>query len=289
MWQGLLSLLPENLALFQSSSHSKQYFTPRIGNSITCTHSGQSYACSSSIGGKRCFPVGLKYASLESSVWDCQTCAGIECQIVSNRVHELVNKTCVCDVVTCCQYSLHITSMELLLPSARNFEIILDPFLSHTSSIKSISWYYWHWLQRQFLNMTMYATSTTTIVTQVAVIFHPLLTLCASSLIRFLAPLPWFLLKSVTIGSHPLKIRVAACWSWAQVTSVPSCHDLQGGLSFASCLPLFLHCLPFTPCLLYSSHRGPSLSVRYSQHLLLLEVLPFSLPIPGTLYARVNY
>ena len=84
------------LALFQSSSHSKQYFTPSAGNSITCTRSGQSYACSSSIGGKRCFPVCLKYVSPESSVWDCQTCAGIECQIVSNRGHDLLNKTCVC-------------------------------------------------------------------------------------------------------------------------------------------------------------------------------------------------
>ena len=90
------------LALFQSSSHSKQYFTPSAGNSITCTRSGQSYACSSSIGGKRCFPVGLKYVSPESSVWDCQTCAGIECQIVSNRGHELFNKTCVCVCVWCC-------------------------------------------------------------------------------------------------------------------------------------------------------------------------------------------
>lgn len=123
------------LPLLQSSSRSKQCFTSSTGNSITCIPSGQSYTYSSRIWGKRCFPAGLKDVSLESSVWDYQTRAGLECQIVSNRVHELFNKMCVCGGVTCCQYSLHsVTSVEPLLPPARILEIILDPFLSHPLS-----------------------------------------------------------------------------------------------------------------------------------------------------------
>lgn len=235
----------------------------------------------------KCFPGGLKAVSHESDVQDHQMRRGIECQILSNRVHELFNKMCVC-VAPSCHYSLHVTTQMEPLLQHENLKSSWTPFfLSHLLSNPSPN--------PIGINFKDYSRIWTYIPLP-PLLFQPRPLLPFISCWCVVAPdtscclPPWCLLKSVTVGSHALKIEAESCQSCAQITSIPFCHiyskvcrlchGLQGCPWCASCLPLlFLHLLAFTPCLLYSSHRGLLPSVTYSQHLPSSVFAPF---IPHT-------